>query len=545
MPRDPLSGIKIDKKQPHWGVQAARKRYNISATCGDGCLDKLVAAVRRAKPTPVRVVAGALALGAAAAAARGSGGSSSSSTSGSISSSSSSSRFNSLGTSSGGGGSTAERPEPLLLLGLLSGSQPRRDMLRCSWMRVAALSQHGVRVLFIVGKANAENSPDVLPVDVVEGAFMRSKADALRNTTRTFDVKKQIRTGSVTTYWKLVEWLKYAATQPEPMVGRADDDVFVSPRMLIAHARLLLRHASLPLPGNGVLRPDGSSSNGADAGRGLVFAGVFEWYSWRTRTLMSTGFGLSAGASRTRRKKQWRNCSATGAGTSVDDPCTGPVAFAKGPLMMMSTRAVQRVISSPLFRRDVSQAHLLSEGKAKAYKGPGSGRIDDDVQLGFWMSQLPGLRVVTFRRYLAWHDRWKAGVTDMLPARFSSPTRCRGRASPTSSIRPRPCGTSRLARRRDCCATSRAVQPTAHTTRLAAHLRRRCGADKTSPPRRFSMPPPAGQSAASPRRCLPSCQASAGITLLGAARTGPVPQPQQAPAPLLPPMPWVRWRRHV
>ena len=30
-------------------------------------------------------------------------------------------------------------------------------------------------------------------------------------------------------------------------------------------------------------------------------------------------------------------------------------------------------------------------------------------------SQLPNLSVVTFRRYLAWHDRWKAGVTDMLP----------------------------------------------------------------------------------------------------------------------------------
>jgi hypothetical protein len=37
------------------------------------------------------------------------------------------------------------------------------------------------------------------------------------------------------------------------------------------------------------------------------------------------------------------------------------------------------------------------------------------AQLGYWMSQVPGLHVVTFRRYLAWHDRWKAGVTDMLP----------------------------------------------------------------------------------------------------------------------------------
>lgn len=70
---------------------------------------------------------------------------------------------------------------------------------------------------------------------------------------------------------------------------------------------------------------------------------------------------------------------------------------------------------STFSRASYAQARLLSVGEAKAYKGPGSGRIDDDVQLGYWMSQLPGLSVVTFRRYLAWHDRWKAGVTDMIP----------------------------------------------------------------------------------------------------------------------------------
>ena len=83
--------------------------------------------------------------------------------------------------------------------------------------------------------------------------------------------------------------------------------------------------------------------------------------------------------------------------------------------MLMSTRAVRHVVRSAVFQRDVAQAKALAEGRAKAYKGPGSGRIDDDVQLGYWMSQVPNLHVVTFRRYLAWHDRWKAGVTDMLP----------------------------------------------------------------------------------------------------------------------------------
>ena len=278
---------------------------------------------------------------------------------------------------------------------MMSGSQPRRDILRCTWMRVPTIASGKVRVLFVVGKASAEASPDVLPVDVTEGAFMRSKHDEGRNTSRTFDVKKAVRTGSITTYWKIVEWFKYAATQPEPMIARADDDVFVSPRMALAHATLLLEHASAPRSP-------------------YVYAGVFEWYSWRTKTLMSTGFGLSAGASRTRRKKAWRNCTATGARTNPADPCTGPVGFAKGPLVMWSTAAVRAVVHGPLFARDVAQAHLLAEGKAKAYKGPGSGRIDDDVQVGYWMSQLPRLTVFTFRRYMAWHDRWKQGVTDML-----------------------------------------------------------------------------------------------------------------------------------
>ena len=78
-------------------------------------------------------------------------------------------------------------------------------------------------------------------------------------------------------------------------------------------------------------------------------------YSWRTRTLMSTGFGLSAGASRTRRKKAWRNCSASGDRTSAADPCTGPVAFAKGPLLLISTSAVKATVESALFVRDVAQ----------------------------------------------------------------------------------------------------------------------------------------------------------------------------------------------
>jgi hypothetical protein len=263
---DPLSGAATAAPRPR-------------ARCGDGCLDKLALSVRRARNAPISVVSGGLSsVLSISSQSIGSGlsGGSSSTTSVGVGSNSSSNGIRTGGASSsmrGGGipawpassGKGATLPalgrhgKPLLLLGMLSGSLPRREMLRCSWMRVNALARDGVRVLFIVGKENAENRSDVLAVNVKEGAFMRSKNDKV-NQTRSFDVKKLIRTGSVTTYWKLVEWLKYAATQPEPMVGRADDDVFISPRMLIAHTRLLLGHA---------MRPGAS---------GRVYAGVFEWY---------------------------------------------------------------------------------------------------------------------------------------------------------------------------------------------------------------------------------------------------------------------------
>lgn len=94
------------------------------------------------------------------------------------------------------------------------------------------------------------------------------------------------------------------------------------------------------------------------------------------------------------------------------DLCVGPVAFAKGPLILLSAAAVHAAVHSPAFARDVARAHAITEGRAPAFAGPGTGRIDDDVQLGYWMSQVPGLHVVSFRRYAAWHDRWKPGVLD-------------------------------------------------------------------------------------------------------------------------------------
>ena len=99
-----------------------------------------------------------------------------------------------------------------------------------------------------------------------------------QNKSTSYDAnKKSVRTGTLTTYWKLAAFLRYAAAQPEPMIGRSDDDVLISPWMLIAHTQWLVARATYSP---------------------YLYAGAFEWYSWRTATLMSTGFGLSAGAAR-------------------------------------------------------------------------------------------------------------------------------------------------------------------------------------------------------------------------------------------------------
>ena len=42
-----------------------------------------------------------------------------------------------------------------------------------------------------------------------------------------------------------------------------------------------------------------------------IYAGVFEWYSWRVNHLLATGFGYSWAMAMVQAEKSWRNCSAT------------------------------------------------------------------------------------------------------------------------------------------------------------------------------------------------------------------------------------------
>ena len=78
-----------------------------------------------------------------------------------------------------------------------------------------------------------------------------------------------------------------------------------------------------------------------------------------------------------------------------------------GPLILLSTATMRWLSASKLVARDVQQARELAEGRARAYKGPGSGRIPQDVILGFWLAHVPELRLVEIQPFTSWADKWK------------------------------------------------------------------------------------------------------------------------------------------
>ena len=160
-------------------------------------------------------------------------------------------------------------------------------------------------------------------------------------------------------------------------------------------------------------------------GRNLpAVAGAVEWYSWRETTLVATGWERTAEGAREKGRVTWRNCSPagsgwtlparrgrqvelTGAAPELRDRCYGPLPFFKGPLVVLSAPVVRWLNASALVERDIRQAQELAAGRAQAYKGPGSGRIPQDVSLGFWLSRLPRLRLVEIQAFTAWADKWK------------------------------------------------------------------------------------------------------------------------------------------
>ena len=121
------------------------RRYgvgNVTARCGDGCLDKLVVSVRRAKTRALPIRAGAMVLGAA------------------LSPQPPSSLLATAGGFLGASAASSAASTPLLLLGMLSGSAPRRDALRCTWMRVPVIARD-VRCVPYKGRHRSRAHPSL------------------------------------------------------------------------------------------------------------------------------------------------------------------------------------------------------------------------------------------------------------------------------------------------------------------------------------------------------------------------------------------------
>ena len=297
-----------------------------------------------------------------------------------------------------------EWPSPIILMGLVSATQPRRDVLRCTWVKT--LRRTGAaRVLFIIGVG----APDVHSSDVLPTPF----GERLQLGRRKISGVSSYSTYSL--YAKTMHFLKHAASQPEPVIVLGDDDVFLQPHALLGYTMAIIRasrrHDS-PLGANG----------------GEWYAGRFDWYSWRTETMQATAYWRGLRGALYGAQEWYRNCSPTGAGwirsgakklavreapAEVEPPherCVGPFAFAKGPLVMLSAPVVRWVVASAAFSRDVARAASIASGLKP--RGRSVERVPQDVQLGYWLTQHPTLRYISLPRKTGWADAFEE-VTDL------------------------------------------------------------------------------------------------------------------------------------
>ena len=294
----------------------------------------------------------------------------------------------------------------ILLLGVLSGSARRRAVVRCTW--AAALYRLGgdVRLVFAVGTRGGKPPSDGGEADTLVLPVEEQMRPGWKGSSARWSLSEG--GGSLSTYRKQVLFFRYAAVAPEPLVGKADDDVYVSPHLLIEHARLL--HRMLPTHPH-------------------LHMGAFEWYSWRRSSLVATGW------ERTRRhaffKAQDRNCSPSGRGwewrgfdygeiassrqgeAMSREGCVGPFAFAKGPFYFLSRAAIRWLLASRSFQEDFARAdnrHLVIANVPQS----NSHLLDDalpeqlfeDVQMGFWLASHPRLHILRLKQYAAWCDLW-------------------------------------------------------------------------------------------------------------------------------------------
>ena len=266
-------------------------------------------------------------------------------------------------------------PTPSVLLGVLSASLSRRQLLRRSYGAQPQTAQ--LRLLFLVGRpANKSEisgfgavpdiaAPDMLQLPVVEG--MRTKRK------RAVDGATTPMTGTVTSLLKLFHFLNFAAHQPERHIAKADDDTFVSIPALLAYT------AAMPT---------------------RYYAGVFEAASTIPTRANIVAWGIAPGDGRARGVPyRQHNCTRDGSvpdvfGVAIEgDVCIGPFWFAKGPLKMIDRNATRALLADTSFFADYATIAKVPERHAKL-SASASNHVSEDIFMGYWASQIPQLNIV-------------------------------------------------------------------------------------------------------------------------------------------------------
>ena len=257
-----------------------------------------------------------------------------------------------------------------ILVGVINGHAERRAPFRCEFAQL--LPSRG-RLRFVVGSdapARVEETDLLVVPDVPEFIHYHNVGGGGGGGERS--ARRWEGTGSMSSLLKLFYFLEWAARQPEQVIARVDDDVFVSLSALEAHAA--------------ALAPFGEH----------FYAGVFEWYSYIPAIFKSTGHSFGVDGARTFGQRL-HNCTPSAVrGSEPGSGCVGPAAFAKGPLLLLS-RAVAR---------DAVRAAADDIARARTFR-PQS-RVDDDVFLGSLVAAMPHVTYVRLRRKETWLDRTPA-----------------------------------------------------------------------------------------------------------------------------------------
>ena len=187
-----------------------------------------------------------------------------------------------------------------ILIGVINGHAERRAPFRCEFAQL--LPSRG-RLRFVVGSdapARAEETDLLIVPEVPEFIHYHNHngGGGSEGSARRWE-----GTGSMSSLLKLFFFLEWAAHQPEQVIARLDDDVFVSLLALEVHAA--------------ALAPFGD----------YFYAGVFEWYSYIPAIFKSTGHSFGVGGARALGERL-HNCTPSAVkGSSAGSGCVGPFAF--------------------------------------------------------------------------------------------------------------------------------------------------------------------------------------------------------------------------